>query len=200
MYIAFFHANIDSTAVQKCEMTRNAKIAIKYHELYVLCVEQWLFLKMRSGKSSGIDENAFDVPFRFAMKSINFKCLTTAISVDWWNKCRVHRKKGRTHYVGNQNNQIIVAKTTFDRWKRLITASMKNNTTKKPYTQFACRWQQRCIDSNMQQPTWMKKKLWPLFFYSCSFLKIKTRAQTCETKPTDNTKGFAGPRHFFSEA
>lgn len=63
---------------------------------WIICFVCWAMavFEMRSAKSSAIDENAFDVPFWFAMKSINFKCLTTAISVDWWNECRVRRKKG----------------------------------------------------------------------------------------------------------
>lgn len=82
-------------------------------------------------------ENAFDVPYfifwlvRNAswMKSINFKCLTTAISVDCWRELRQctllrrKKKKGRTHYVlETKPHQIIEAKTTFDRWNQLITA------------------------------------------------------------------------------
>lgn len=62
------------------------------------------------------------------MKSINFKCLTTAISVDGWE--RVEEKqlwRGANALCWKPKHQIIqVKKTAFDRWKELITAPMRS--------------------------------------------------------------------------
>lgn len=49
---------------------------------------------------------------------------------DHSNQCRlvkwVREKKGRTHYAENQNIKSSQQKTTFDRWKQLITDTMKS--------------------------------------------------------------------------
>lgn len=116
MDITFFHANMNSlTAVRK--MWKDVERQNSDKILWIICcVEQWFMKKMEILKTVLWQkrywcENAFDVPYfifwlvRNAswMKSINFKCLTTAISVDCWRELRqctlLRRKKKRVERI-----------------------------------------------------------------------------------------------------
>lgn len=186
--IAFFHANRNSSAkIWKKTVKRQNSDKI----LWIICGV--LKQSAQQQKVRYWCENAFDVPFRFAMKSTNFKCLTTAISVDWWSE---RGKKGRTHYVGNRNTKSSTAKTTFDRWKQLITAPMKNEL---PQRKTITKRTLRVDDNNdasihqyaSKQHEWIEKK-------TIAVILLFGRQETRHTHSlqdhcaTDNTKDFAG--------
>lgn len=125
------------------------------------------------------------------MKSINFKCLTTAISVDCWRELRqcitlVRRKKKGSNAlcVGNQAAPNHRSKNHV--WS-MKTAHNSHPMKSKMPQNLACRWQQRCIKIGcMQQPPWMNRNEKLLFFHLRRWKKKKivenNAVNTCATE------------------
>lgn len=154
MDVAFFHANRNCSAkIWKKTVKRQNNDKI----LWIICGVLKQYAQQQKVRYRC--ENAFDVPFRFAMKSINFKCLTTAISVDWWSE-RTGEKGSNAlcwkpkHQIINGKNHVWSMKTAHNSSVEEWIATTKNDNK----TNIACRWQQRCINSNMHRSNMNESK------------------------------------------